>query len=799
VRWMNKDALITSLSLFCMVLLYGPCALAFQDQPPSAANEPQTASPYEGLPVREIRIEGLSRVNEQLVLNQLRTAVGQPYRQSIIDDFDITNLTRLNQFRRIQVQAELTEDGGVNIIYRLNEWALIADVQVTGNREVSDQEIQKAVRLRGNDPIDSYQINIAREDIRELYRKKGYYLAQVEIDNSVLTESNIVLFNVREGPRVRIRGIEFRGNHAFKSKVLHSQLKTKTWILLFRSGELDQDAIEADIQSIIDYYRDRGFLDVRVDRQIDLSNDRKEAKIIFRIEEGPIYTMREVRIEGATRLVTEQAVALMQIKSGDVYSQDRIQKSIKAVEEYFGRLGYYGTTVAADQQRHPGESAVDLILRIQEQPLTYTGEIRVVGNSITKRKVIMREVEVRPDRPLNQVAIENSIRRLRASNLFNLSDNPIAVLGRDQDDPLYRDVIVQVEEKDTAKFAFGAAVSSDLGLFGSVDFEQRNFDITDTPESFSELMAGRAFRGAGQTFRVSVQPGNEFSNYSVSLSEPYIFGTNNSLSSSVAWTTRALESWDETRFGGRLNVARRLGQFWVLNASTRWQSIGLQNIDANAPTDVFAVKDENIISGLGGGLTRMTYDNRLHPSRGSKMQLQFEQVGVFGGDFDFSRIEAEHSVYFTLDEDFLGRKSILSMSTRMGYLFGGDTPTYERFYLGGRSFRGFDYRTISPKGIQNNNGKPSQDPVGGDWQFFWGIEYEQPIYGKNISGVLFLDTGTVLDDPGFDDYRVAAGFGFRMLIPQFGQAPMAFDFGFPINKGPGDDTRFFSFSVDVPF
>lgn len=794
---MQKNNLLSVIFSLVAVLLGGSNLRGFQN-PPTLPQTPNSTSPYEGLPVREIRLTGLNRVSEQLVRNQLRTAVGHPYSQEIIDKFDVTSLTRLNQFHRIRVQAELTNDGGVIVTFVLSESPLIQDVQVTGNNEVSDQEITQAVRLRGNDPVDIYQINIAREAIEELYHKKGYYLAAVDVDDAILAESNIVLFTVREGPRVRIRSIEFRGNQAFRSKILHSQLKTKTWLFLLRAGELDTEAIARDIQAIIDYYRDRGFLDVRVDHQIDLSNDRKEAKLIFRIEEGPVYTMRDVRIEGATRLQTDQARALMVIKTGDVYSQDKIQRSITAIKDYFGRLGYYGTTVSADQQRYPDEFAVSLLLLINEAPLAFTGEIRIIGNEITKRQVIIREVELRPDRPLNEVSINNSISRLRGINLFNLSDRPIVVLPPADDDSLYRDVIIEIEEKDTAKFGFGAAVSSDFGVLGSINFEQRNFDITDTPESFSEFFAGRAFRGAGQTFNIALQPGAEFSSFSIGLTEPYIFGTNNSFSSSLSLTNRELESWDEDRAGGRFRLARRLGEFWVLTGSTRLQTIDLKDIDADAPNAVFDVEGENTLSAIGVGLTRTTYDSRIHPTRGSKLNFEFEQVGAFGGDFDFSRIEAEHSVYLTIDEDFLGRKTILEMSTRIGYLFGGDTPTYERFYLGGRGFRGFDFRTISPKGIQHNNGKISDDPIGGDWLFFWGLQLEYPIFGRNVSGVVFLDTGTVTEDVGFEDYRASAGFGFRLLIPAFGQAPMGFDFGIPLKKGPGDDTRLFSFSVDLP-
>jgi outer membrane protein insertion porin family len=134
----------------------------------------------------------------------------------------------------------------------------------------------------------------------------------------------------------------------------------------------------------------------------------------------------------------------------------------------------------------------------------------------------------------------------------------------------------------------------------------------------------------------------------------------------------------------------------------------------------------------------------------------------------------------------------------VGYIFGDGAPLYERFYLGGRSLRGFDFRTVSPKGI-DRTGAQTNDPVGGDWLVFLGAQYEFPLLTEALTGVIFLDTGTVIDDPGIDDYRAAIGAGIRIYIPQFGPVPIAFDFATPLRKERGDDTQVFSFSAELPF
>jgi outer membrane protein insertion porin family len=154
-----------------------------------------------------------------------------------------------------------------------------------------------------------------------------------------------------------------------------------------------------------------------------------------------------------------------------------------------------------------------------------------------------------------------------------------------------------------------------------------------------------------------------------------------------------------------------------------------------------------------------------------------------------------------VSEDFLGRRSTLRISADVGYIVGEEAPVYERFYLGGRTFRGFEFRSVSPKSVGNIDPTiaPGSDPIGGNWLFFLGAQYERPIFQNSFSGVLFIDSGTVTADPGFDQYRASAGFGVRLYIPQFGPAPLAFDFAVPLLKEDKDETQVFSFSAEIPF
>ncbi|MDP6047264.1 MAG: BamA/TamA family outer membrane protein, partial [Phycisphaerae bacterium] len=124
----------------------------------------------------------------------------------------------------------------------------------------------------------------------------------------------------------------------------------------------------------------------------------------------------------------------------------------------------------------------------------------------------------------------------------------------------------------------------------------------------------------------------------------------------------------------------------------------------------------------------------------------------------------------------------------------GDAPVFERFYGGGMgSIRGFDYRGISPR-----NGVKA-DPVGGDFMVFAGAEYSFPVFGRDVRGVVFLDSGTVESDFTLTTYRASVGVGVRWVVPLFGPMPMSFDFAIPLAKDPQDDLQVFSFSLGWMF
>ena len=748
-------------------------------------------------PIARVGIEGLADVPRQLVLNQIRLVQGSPYDAKTVQQ-DIVRITHLGRFASVQAVVQPQEDGSVSVTYVVKEQPLVTEVEIVGNKALSDQELLPLVLLQAGDPADSFLIDRAIKQMKQAYRQAGYFATHISYDKALLANSYRLVFQIREGLRVRIRQIQFKGNRTYQHKQLRSKIQSNTYIPILRPGVLSRQQLDADVSHLRDFYRDEGYLDVQVGRKIVLSPDQRDAQVEFVIDEGRVYTVSDIQIDGNTLFSRDQLLETMVLKVGGTFVAEHQRRSQQALTDLYGKLGFIEATIEINRLFHEIKPTVSLLVTVTEGVPYLVGTISVRGNQLTQDKVIYREIRgMKPGRRFDRSGIKLTEQLLSQSSLF--SEGKVTILG--DSSHFERDVLMEVKEANTGSLSFGAGVSSDVGLIGSIDLIQRNFDIADLPASTGEFFTGKAFRGAGQYFALSLQPGNEQSRYSVSFREPAMFETDFSFDTHLFFFEREREDWDERRFGNTLGFGHRFGDVWSVSMRLRAEEIDIKDIEVDAPIDVFQVQGDSVITSIGFSVSQNTTDNRIFPTEGTRLQIGISQVGALGGDYNFTQVDLAWRQFWTVDEDFFGRRTVFSVKLELGYLFDEDkAPIFERLYAGGhRSFRGFRFRGVGPRGIRNDTQTEGDDPVGGDWSFLLGMEYNFPIYQQVVRGVLFADTGTVEDDVGLNDYRVSVGFGVRLKIPFLGQAPFALDFAVPIAKEDSDETQTVSFDLALPF
>jgi len=364
--------------------------------------------------------------------------------------------------------------------------------------------------------------------------------------------------------------------------------------------------------------------------------------------------------------------------------------------------------------------------------------------------------------------------------------NPPSVVPGEQPLGTPAPLDILVEETRTGRLMFGVAVNSDAGVTGQVTIDERNFDITRVPTSFDDLASGNAWRGAGQGFRVELQPGSQVQRYLVSFTEPYLFGSNVSMNASAFYFDRNYFDWDESRYGGRLGLGYRLTPDLSVAGSFRAENVSVFNPRVNGVPELEESLGKNDLFSGRASITHDTRDLPFAPTEGHLIELSFEQAF---GSFDYPRAEIDFAQYWMLRErpDGSGRH-VLAYNTKVGFS-GSDTPIFENYFAGGFStLRGFAFRGASPvdMGVR----------VGGDFRWINSVEYIFPITADDmLKGIVFCDFGTVERDISIDpdNFRVAPGFGLRINVPALGPAPLAFDFAFPVAMADTDDEQVFSF------
>lgn len=732
-------------------------------------------------------LRGNVRATAHRILGQMRLREGSVYSPAAVDE-DLKRIYDLGEFDNVVIRPQ-REDDGLVLVVEVTERPVLERLEFDGNRKFDDKDLTETVGVKAGNLLDRHKVFTGARAIERKYRDKGYYFVSVALDEKLLADQHVARYTVAEGPRVRVRKITFAGNHSIGAAELQKRMETRTWFPLLVAGTYDDEQLQRDVVGVRNYYVEQGFLDVRVGRELVFSPDKTNLTIRIVVEEGPRYRARSVALEGVERFSRPLLQKQMQLAPGEPYTADTVRADAELIRDTYGEVGYIDAFVrpVIDFTDEPGQ--VDVTLKVEEGTPVQIGEIRVEGNRLTQDKVVRRELRFYPEEPVNTKLIDRARRRLEGTGLYRPGSVQITTIPTAA--PGVADILVRVEETETANLILGAGISSNSGVLGNISLVQRNFDIADWPQSNEEFWRGEAFRGAGQTAQIVLEPGTELQRYRVDFRDPHVFDTDFSFSTSLFYFDRIRDSYDERRVGGHFGFGRELREDLRAFLNLRLENINIRDVDAGVPRDVLEVEGSSNLTSVEVGLVKDTTDSYLFPTEGYRLTGSVEQAGALGGSYTFTKFVVDGRRYWTVTRDVLDRKTVLSLRGRAGFI-GGDAPIFERFFAGGHgSIRGFEFRGVGPT--------RGDTFVGGDFLALASAEYAFPIFEKTLTGVVFLDTGTVERTFSVSTWRAAVGFGVRFTIPFFGPVPFALDFGFPIAKDGDDEEEFFSFSLGTSF
>ncbi len=719
---------------------------------------------------------------------------GIAYEEAAVQE-DVRRLNNTKWFvpGGIQILTQKDPDGRIRVLVYVTELtSTVQDVQFLGAQH-GYGELAKLSGVRKGEPMNPMANELGRVAILRKYQEDGRYFSSVELIEGKKPSDTRVIYQIVEGPKVKVAGIDFYGvDHASVSR-LRTQVVTKRQFAGFIGGQFNPVTMEVDRQKLIEYYEMLGYLDVQITPEVVQGDDVGHVRIAYHIAEGRQYHVAGKEIQGVKSFPLDKLSALAdEMKPGEPYDR-RLSEANKArMKNYYGVRGYQ---VGIEEHRYADPENPNVV-QVQYEVMNdrgapdRVGRIIIDGNTVTRDRVILNQIPLRPGQILDYPSIEDARMRLSRLGIFDPENPPsLEVVQNEFDSPL-KDIRVKVQETRTGSFMLGGSFNTNQGITGNITVNERNFDILRFPTSLEDFRQGRAFRGGGQEFRIEAAPGTQFQRYSATWRQPYLLDTPFGLTVSGYYFQRGYAEYNEQRVGGRFTLDRRLDPIWRASLTSRVEGVDITNIPLGAPASIAQDYGNHFLFGLRPGITRDTRDSYIYPTSGSVFDAGFEQVF---GSYTFPVGTAEFTKFFS--NKFLARedgsgKHVFGLRTQVS-VAGSNAPVYERFYGGGiRSFRGFTFRGMGP--FENGYA------TGGTFAWLNTAEYQIPIMANDkFHFVTFVDHGTVEQKFGITNYRVAVGAGFRLNIPALGPLPLALDFAVPLNKGPNDHKQLINISVGV--
>ena len=771
--------------------------------------------------IDQIRVIGNRRIPKETILARLFTHPGDTYDPVSIER-DFNSLWNTGYFEDLRIEREDTEKGIILNVY-VHERPTIRDITYPGLNAVSQSDLldrfkKEKVGISVESQFDPTKVKHAETVIKEVEAEHGHQFATIKTDVKTIPPASVqLIFHIKEGPTVKVGKIRFTGNQHVNSLVLRRSMKNLKPIgipysIIFENlfaQTFDSSKLEEDSERVRQAYRDRGYYNAAVEEPKTQIHDEgglnwftfrprkgKRIDILMPIEEGQRYRLGSITFTGYKAVNNVRALrASFPLKDGEWFSATLIQKGLENLKKAYGQLGYINFGAIPRAVYDDQKKTVSLVIDIDEGKQFYVSRIEFQGNTITRDRVIRRELLLDEGQVYNSQLWELSLLRLNQLEYFD-------TLRVDQDSEAHQDpeagtvdLLLKVKEKGKNSIGLNGGVSGLSGAFLGVNYQTNNF------------------LGLGETLSLQGNIGNVSRQFLFGFSQPYfrnrplnlgfqLYNNKTDFNAAKSYQTSTGTAVNLTAAQQSLtqnyNQAATGFNFSLSYPLRRhaFQRVGLTYSLSRASLTAFStasqtffqtiafrsgIQGANALAGIVTSSASFSYiyntiNNPLRPRTGKEFTAVFQVAGA-GGNVryisplvSYKRFMSMH--YLTPSQS---GHNVLGFRAQLGYVqgWGGDVaPPQNRFYSGGEGeLRGFDIRGATPYGyvpnrvnVQLTNPDGScvpRDPT--NPQDNQCIQVPLPIYGvASIGGDTNLITNTEYRIPiagpvmfsFFDDFGV---------------------------------------------
>ncbi|MGE4240443.1 outer membrane protein assembly factor BamA [Ramlibacter sp.] len=732
--------------------------------------------------VRDIRVEGLQRVEPGTIFASLPFRVGDQYNDEK-GSAAIRALFALGLFKDVRLEV-----AGDVLVVIVEERPTVAEVDFSGTKEFDKDTLKKALReigLTEGRPYDQALADRAEQELKRQYINRSLYAAEVQTTVTPIERNRVNLnFTVSEGEPARIRDIRVVGARAFPESTLKGlfDLDTGGWLSWYtKSDRYSRAKLNADQETLRSYYLNRGFLEFRIDStQVAISPNKQDIGITINITEGERYVVSGVKLEGNFLGKDEEFKSLVKIKPGEPYNADQVAETAKAFTDYFGNFGYAFAQVEARPEIDRATGRVAFTIVADPSRRAYVRRINVAGNNRTRDEVIRREFRQFESSWYDGEKIKLSRDRVDRLGYFReVNVETTDVPGA----PDQVDLNITVAEKPTGSLQLGAGFSSAEKLAFSVAVKQEN-----------------AF-GSGNYLGLEVNTSKYNRTMVFNSVNPYF--TPDGISRAFDVYHRTQRPYDDQGGNYSLVTSGASMRFGIpfSELDTVYFGGGAERIEIRPGTQIpasylqyaqrFGYTSTSVPLTLAW--TRDNRDSALVPNNGRLQRLSGE-LGV-AGDARYVRGNYQYQQYIPLNRQFT-----VAFNGELGWgkgLSGRPFPVFKNFYSGGLgSVRGFEQGTLGPRDVTGST-------IGGPRKITLNAEVISPFPGAGNDRTLrvfgFADVGNVFGENekvSVSDLRASVGVGLSWVSPI---GPLRIAIAQPVRKFAGDKIQRIQFQIGTSF
>ena len=761
--------------------------------------------------VEEVRFEGdLGPFKPAELLEPLRERPGDPFsRPEVRDDAERLESWLIDKsYRTARVGAPgeeiVPETGGVRLLYPIVVGPKV-EVQMTG-ADLERLRRKGLLPFLGREGYDEALVLQAVERIRTDYQREGHYKVQVDWEEQEPSDELLrVILRVEPGPEYTLQEVRFEGNETFKTEELEDLVTTAGRSLLARgSGRLVDSVMEDDLKNVRRFYQLNGFTQAEVGPP-RIEERGSDLHVAIPIQEGPQLRVVNLKIQGNQSLLEPTLRPGLQLREGGPFHPLLLERSLNNLRAAYRDRGYSEAQVSAREDWNADRTRVDVVIDVLEGPQTVLDRVIVRGNRRTESEVVRRTLGVDEGDPISEsraLEIERDLYRL---GIFSSVDVEVARTGMET---ATRDLIVRLEEGRPRRVSYG------LGLEYGTDKSEQDELVPRGTISFSHNnVAGRAY-----SLRTDLRVSTLDQIFRVRFDQPYTARWALPVSYSLFYFNETKEDWDVERRGARVEIEKLY--------TDRRASLALDyrivetTLDPGFP--LRGVDREDRPYELTSLIPSFLWDRRNDPvlaTRGwstlATLQYAFP---AFDTEGDFLKLFVQQTQYLDLRN-----YGTVAASLRVGGIepfstLAGLDPELpenqpnanvfidERFFAGGanthraygRDDLGIRGQTLILRPGRSGTEEDDFAAVGGTGLALFNLEYRFPLFGA-VGGTVFYDAGNVWADwrdMDFADFKGGAGVGLRYLSPI---GPLRLDFGWKLDREPGEQDYAVSVSFGNPF